>query len=441
MDKLKIATIGGASSYTPEIIEGFIKRYDKLPVNELWLVDIEASKDRLEIVTNLSRRMIEKAGLSNKFKIFSTLDRREAIKGASFVTTQLRVGLLEARIRDERIPLSYGMIGQETNGAGGFAKALRTIPVILDICKDIEELSKDAWLINFTNPTGILTEALLKYAPNIKTIGLCNVPINMKKSVAEILNTSDENINFIAGGLNHFLWGREVIYNGVNVTQEVLEKILDGAEKGPANINTEIEWVREQVLDTKMIPCPYHRYYYITDEMLREELAEIRDGKGSRGEQVKNIENRLFEIYKNPDLNEKPEELNNRGGKYYSDSACELISSLYNNSGTEMIISTKNNGTIDCLPNDCAVEVTVNVYKDEIKHIKQKPYPIEVRGLLQLMKNFEELTVEAAVHGDYGKALQALTVNPLVVSGRVAKTILDEILKQNKEYLPQFYKK
>ena len=189
-----------------------------------------------------------------------------------------------------------------------------------------------------------------------------------------------------------------------------------------------------------MIPCPYHRYYYLTDEMLREELAEFRDGKGTRGEQVKAIEKKLFEIYKNPDLNTKPEELNNRGGKYYSDSACELISSLYNNTGKEMIISTRNNGTIDCLPNGCAVEVTVNVYKDELKPLKQKPFPIEVRGLLQLMKNFEQLTVEAAVHGDYGKALQALTVNPLVVSGKVAKTILDEIIKQNKEYLPQFYK-
>lgn len=439
-DKLKVATIGGASSYTPEIIEGFIKRYDKLPIDELWLADIEPSKERLDIITNLSKRMIEKAGLKDKFKIFSTLDRREAIKDASFVTTQLRVGLLDARIRDERIPLSYGMIGQETNGAGGFAKALRTIPVILDICKDIKELSPNAWLINFTNPSGIITEAVLKYAPEIKIIGLCNVPVNMKKNIAEILNASYDDITLVAGGLNHFLWGREVIYKGSDITEETLIKFLDGFENGPANINTEISWVKEQILDTKMIPCPYHRYYYLTDEMLREELAEFRDGKGTRGEQVKEIEKKLFEIYKNPDLNIKPKELENRGGKYYSDSACELISSIYNNAGTEMIISARNNGTVDCLPNDCAVEITVNVYKDELKHYKQKPFPIEVRGLLQLMKNFEELTVEAAVNGDYGKALQALTVNPLVVSGKVAKTILDEIIKQNKEYLPQFYK-
>ncbi|WP_297285943.1 6-phospho-beta-glucosidase [uncultured Brachyspira sp.] len=439
-NKLKIATIGGASSYTPEIIEGFINRYDKLPVDELWLVDIEPSKERLEIVGNLSKRMIEKAGLKDKFKIFTTLDRREAIKDASFVTTQLRVGLLDARIRDERIPLSYGMIGQETNGAGGFAKALRTIPVIFDICNDIKELAPNAYLINFTNPSGIVTEAVLKYHPEIKIIGLCNVPVNMKKSVAEILKVSDDEITFIAGGVNHFLWGREVIHKGVDRTQEVLEKYLNGFENGPANINTEIAWIKEQVLDTKMIPCPYHRYYYLTDEMLREELAEFRDGKGTRGEQVKAIEKKLFEIYKNPNLNTKPEELNNRGGKYYSDSACELISSLYNNTGKEMIISTRNNGTIDCLPNDCAVEITVNVYRDELKPLKQQPFPIEVRGLLQLMKNFEQLTVEAAVHGDYSKALQALTVNPLVVSGKVAKTILDEIIKQNKDYLPQFYK-
>ncbi|MGL5622712.1 MAG: 6-phospho-beta-glucosidase, partial [Cetobacterium sp.] len=186
MDKrLKIVTIGGGSSYTPEIIEGFIKRYKELPVSELWLVDIEEGKEKLEIVGNLAKRMVEQAGLKGKFDIHLTLDRREALKDADFVTTQFRVGLLEARIRDERIPLRYGMIGQETNGAGGFTKALRTIPVILDICKDITELCPNAWLVNFTNPSGMVTEAVIKYYPNIKIAGLCNVPIGVRKSVVD----------------------------------------------------------------------------------------------------------------------------------------------------------------------------------------------------------------------------------------------------------------
>lgn len=438
--KLKIAVIGGGSSYTPEIIDGFIKRYSKLPINELYLHDIDVSKERLDIITALSKRMIEKAGLNDKFNIIATLNRREAIEDADFIITQFRVGLLDARIRDEKIPLTFSMIAQETNGAGGFAKALRTIPVIFDICKDISELSKNAYLINFTNPSGIITQAVLKYFPKIKIVGLCNVPVGMKKSVCEALKISEEETTFIAGGLNHFVYGREVIHCGVDRTLEALNKILDGLENSPANINTEISWIKEQIINTKMIPSPYHRYYYLTDEVLRDEISNFRDGKGTRAEQVKEIEKKLFEIYKNTELKEKPKELEGRGGQYYSDAACELISSLYSGEKRQMVVNVKNEGIIDCLPKDSAVEVTANISKNKIEKITQKPFPVEVRGLLQLLENFNYLTIEAAVNGDYGTALQALTVNPLVISGRVAKTILDEIIKQNSDYLPQFNK-
>lgn len=437
---LKIVTIGGGSSYTPEIIEGFIKRYKELPISELWLVDIEEGKEKLEIVGNLAKRMVKEAGLEKVFSIHTTLDRREALKGASFVTTQFRVGLLDARIRDEKIPLSFGMIGQETNGVGGFAKALRTIPVILDLCKDMTELCPDAWLINFTNPSGIITETVIKHYPNIKVVGLCNVPILMKKTAAKHLNAPEDEIEYICGGLNHFLWGREVIYNGENRIAEVLDKILEEEENIPANLRTKSNWIKEQIEDLKMIPCPYHKYYYLTDEMLTEQLQEVRSGKGTRGEQVKAVEKALFELYKDPNLNVKPKELEQRGGQYYSDAACELISSIYNNKGNSMVVSTKNNGTIDCLPDSASVEVTCKIYKDKIVPLKQKSMPIEVRGSLQLMKNFEELTIEAAVKGDYNKAIQALTINPLVVSGHVTKTILNEVIKQNWDYLPQFHK-
>lgn len=438
--KLKIATIGGGSSYTPEIIEGFLKRYHELPITELWLVDVEAGKEKLEIVGNLAKRMVEKAGLKDKMEIHLTLDRREALKDADFVTTQFRVGLLEARIRDERIPLSFGMIGQETNGAGGFAKALRTIPVILDICKDMTELCPDAWLVNFTNPSGIITETVIKYYPNIKVAGLCNVPVGMKKAVMEVLKAEEKDLEMIFGGLNHFVWGRKVLYKGEDKTREVLEKVLYDTENVPANLRHGKPWIEEQIMDLGMIPCPYHKYYYLTDEMLNDELIEYRSGKGTRGEQVKKVEDDLFELYKDPNLNVKPKQLEKRGGQYYSDAACELIHSIYNNRGTEMVISTKNTGNlIDCLPEDSAVEVSVKVYRDRIELIPQDPIPLEAKGLLQLMKNFEQLTIEAAVKGDYGKALQALTCNPLVTSGAVAKTILDEIIKQNWDYLPQFH--
>ena len=183
--KIKIVTIGGGSSYTPELIEGFIKRYHELPVGEIWLVDIESGKEKLEIVGNLAKRMVKKAGVP--IDIHLTLDRREALKDADFVTTQIRVGQLDARNKDERIPLSHGVIGQETNGAGGMFKAFRTIPVILDIDKDMSQLCPNAWLINFSNPAGMVTEALLKYGINKKVIGLCNVPIGMEKAVAGMI--------------------------------------------------------------------------------------------------------------------------------------------------------------------------------------------------------------------------------------------------------------
>ncbi|MGL4210530.1 MAG: 6-phospho-beta-glucosidase, partial [Cetobacterium somerae] len=258
---VKIVTIGGGSSYTPEIVEGFIKRYNELPIKELWLVDIEDGKDKLEIVGNLAKRMVQQAGLADKMSVHLTLDRREALKDADFVTTQFRVGLLQARIRDERIPLRYGMIGQETNGAGGFAKALRTIPVILDICKDMTELCPNAWLVNFTNPSGMVTESVLKYYPNIKVAGLCNVTICVRKSVTDALQVPDEEIELICGGLNHFFWGRQVLHNGVDRTEEALSKILTDIENLPANLRHGKPWIREQIMDLNMIPCAYHKYY------------------------------------------------------------------------------------------------------------------------------------------------------------------------------------
>ena len=224
-DGIKIVTIGGGSSYTPELVEGFIKRYNELPVRELWLVDVEAGKHKLEIVGELAKRMVEKAGVP--MEIHLTLDRREALKDADLVTTQLRVGLLDARIKDERIPLSHGLIGQETNGAGGMFKALRTIPVILDIDKDMAELCPNAFLINFTNPAGMVTEALLRYGKNKKVIGLCNVPINMEKAAANMLGVDHSRIRMDFVGLNHMVYGKKIFLDGSDVTNQVVDAIAD----------------------------------------------------------------------------------------------------------------------------------------------------------------------------------------------------------------------
>ncbi len=430
---LKIAIIGGGSSYTPEIIEGFINRYAELPVKELWLVDIEAGKDKLEIVGNLAKRMVKKAGVDCTINL--TLDRRSALKDADFVTTQFRVGLLDARIRDEKIPLRYGCMGQETTGAGGFAKALRTIPVILDICRDMEELCPDAWLVNFTNPSGIITEAVLKHT-KIKCVGLCNVPILMQKMVAEMMEAEETDIFVHFVGLNHLVWGRKVYCKGEDVTEKVVDLLVHDIQSGVKNI-PENEWVAEQIKDLNMLPCPYHRYFYLTDEMLKEEI-EAAKTVGTRGEVVKKVEEELFAIYANQDLDVKPKQLEERGGQYYSDAACTLIHAIYNDKRIVMPVNVRNNGAIADLPENVVVETSALITKHGVLPLNTGRVETKIRGLMQVVKAYEELTIEAAVTGDYGVALQALTMNPLVTSAGIAKKILDDILLENKEYLPQF---
>ncbi|WP_199883712.1 6-phospho-beta-glucosidase [Anaerosinus massiliensis] len=453
---LKIVTIGGGSSYTPELIEGFIKRKDELPIAELWLVDIEEGKEKLAIVGALARRMVRAAGLD--WKIYLTLDRCEALKDADFVSTQFRVGLLDARIKDERIPLSHGMIGQETNGAGGIFKAFRTIPVILDIVEDMKKLCPNAWLVNFTNPSGMITEAVMRYGHWQKVVGLCNVPILCSKIAAGALGEKEENLFFRFGGLNHFHWHRVWDKAGKEKTKEVLETAYtspDGLAKaiekiknsvGDSGQNSGVQnipnigFLPEQIRNLGIIPCMYHRYYYITDDMLKEELEAFNKGE-TRAEVVKRTEAELFELYKDPSLSIKPPQLAQRGGAYYSDAACELIVSIYNDKRSQMVVSTKNNGAISDLPDDVVVEVSSIITSNGPVPLSWGTFDAASRGLLQQMKAMELTTIQAAVSGDYGTALQAFTINPLVPSGRAAQALLDEMLAAHKRYLPQFKEK
>lgn len=435
MKGLKIVTIGGGSSYTPEIVEGFIKRYDELPVRELWLVDIPEGKDKLDTVAGLARRMVREAGVP--IGIHTTLDRREALPDADFVTTQLRVGLLDARIRDERIPLSHGYIGQETNGAGGFLKALRTIPVILDIDRDMAELCPQAWLINFTNPSGMVTEAVARYGKNKKVIGLCNVPIGMEMAIAKLLEIDQSRLRIDFAGLNHMVFGLHVYADGVDVTRKVIERIASG-ELGEVVKNIiNIKWIPEFITGLDIIPCPYHRYYFKKDEMLATELEEFTKGE-TRAELVKQLENQLFELYKDPELKIKPPQLEKRGGAYYSDAACRLISSIYNDKHDIQPVDTVNRGAISGIASDSIVEVSSVITKSGPKPLTMGELPVQVNGLVQQIKSFERVTIDAAISGDYSTALLALTINPLIASDTAAKLLLDEMLEANKDYLPQF---
>lgn len=436
-NKLKVVTIGGGSSYTPELVEGFIKRHDEFPITELWLVDIEAGKEKLEIVGEMAKRMVKAAGID--CEVHLTLDRREALKDADFVSTQLRVGLLDARILDERIPLSHGLIGQETNGAGGIFKALRTVPVILDIVEDMKELCPDAWLINFTNPAGMVTEAVLRYGNWNKVVGLCNIPVNAVIEEAAILEEKPEDMFFQFAGINHLHWHTATDKKGNDRTDELIKKMYGtgDAKSIVANIKDN-DLIFEQVENLHMVPCPYHNYYYYTDKMLAEELEDFA-ANGTRAEKVKEIEHELFELYKDPNLDYKPKQLAERGGARYSDAACEVISSIYNDKRTTMTVSTLNNGTITDLPDDCAVEVTATITGKGPVPYNFGSFPIQERGLLQLMKAMEQLTIEAAVTGDRGTLLQAFTMNPLITSGDVAKQVMEELLEAHKQYLPQFF--
>ena len=440
MSKLKIVTIGGGSSYTPELVEGFIKRADDLNIGEIFFVDIEEGKEKLEIVGNMARRMVKASGLD--WKISYTTNRKEALKDADYVTTQLRVGHLDSRILDERIPLKYGMIGQETNGAGGIFKALRTIPVILDIIEDMKELCPNAWLINFTNPANMITEAAIKYDGWKKTLGLCNIPISITTDINQImgLDKFSNELFFKFAGLNHFNYHKVWDKEGNEITDYLIEKIYHPDSKvklkGVKNIK-EYPYFYEQIKDLQALPCSYHRYYYITEQMLKDELEEFKENK-TRAESVKQTEAELFELYKDENLDYKPEQLEKRGGAYYSDVACETIASIENDKRKQMVVCTLNNGAIADLPYDSVVEISSIITSHGAETLTWGKFSPSIRGLVQLMKSMEECVVEAAIKGDYNKLLQAFIMNPLITSGDSCKSMLDEMLVANEKHLPQF---
>lgn len=440
--KLKIVTIGGGSSYTPELMEGFIDRADKMDIGEIWLVDVEEGKEKLEVVGAMAQRMVKKAGLD--WDVNLTLDRKKALKDADFVTTQFRVGQLDARVKDERIPGKYGLIGQETNGAGGIFKAFRTIPVILEIIEDMKTLAPNAWLINFTNPAGMVTEAAINIGGWERTIGLCNVPVGSTKQNHEVMGygENDDKLFIKYAGLNHFHWHRVWDVDGTEVTDYLIDQIFDSNSEYYKNLE-EVKNIEPfpynygQVKDLGIIPCGYHRYYYITRDML-EESQENYKNNTTRAETVQQTEKELFELYKDPKLDYKPEQLTERGGTHYSEAACELISSIHNDSRTNMVVSTQNNGTITDLPYDSVVEVSSVITSHGAEPYNWGEFPPAARGQLQIMKAMEETVIEASVNGDYNKALQAFTINPLITSGSYIKDMLDEMLVANKEHLPQF---
>lgn len=428
---MKVTVIGGGSTYTPELVNGFLQRAASFPLRELWLMDIDA--ERLRVVGGFAQRMVESQNAP--FKIFLTTNRTEALQGASYVTTQLRVGMMPARRNDEYLGKRHGLIGQETTGVGGMAKALRTIPVLLDIANEMRELAPNAMLANFTNPAGLVTQALSQYAPDTLSVGVCNVPINTKmRMVAQLEKNLGTQIDPARGelktlGLNHLSWHRGFTLDGEDVWNTILEDTLTELKS-----EDEPEWSPRLIESLRVIPNYYLQYFYYTAH----KLAEQEKWPPSRAEQVQEIEKGLLEQYADPALNEMPADLMKRGGAYYSTVATQLLNAHYNDLNETHVVNIAHNGAVPEYPAHWVLELPCNVNRQGVQPIATDPLPAACFGLLAQVKAYELLTVQAAVHGDREAAYQALITNPLGPKPDQAQAVLDDLLETNKAYLPQF---
>jgi 6-phospho-beta-glucosidase len=400
---VKLAVVGAGSTYTPELVS----RVSELPVTELALHDID--RDRLQIVGGLARRMLARAGYAGGLTLTGDLDA--ALDGASFVLVQIRVGGQRARLHDETVPLRCGCIGQETTGAGGFAKAMRTVPVVLELAERVSErAAPDAWIVDFTNPVGIVTRALLDQGH--RAVGLCNVAIGFQRRFAKALGIAPERVLIDQVGLNHLTWIRAVHVDG----EDRLDNLL--ADYGD-ELAVELELPRRLLDDLGAIPSYYLRYFYGHDEV----LAEQRDGV-PRAQTVAEIERELLAMYRNEALDTKPELLEQRGGAFYSDAAMGLVGSLISGDGAVHVVDTRNAGTLPGLQADDVVEIPARVTQTGAQPLPQRPLAPELLGLVQHVAAYERLTVQAATTGDPVLARKALLAHPLV--GQTAK--VDELL-------------
>ena len=418
---MKIAVIGGGSTYTPELIDGILQRHDRLPVSVIHLVDIDLT--RLEIIAAFAKRMVKAAGREIEIE-FST-DAREGIRGAAFVVSQFRVGSQKARHRDEMLGRKYGLVGQETVGVGGFAKALRTIPVALEIAQIIQEEAPDAMLLNFTNPAGLITQALKSHAPKVKSIGLCNVPWNTRIEIASALDVSAASVEFDYVGLNHLSWIRGVKVDGADRSPEAIAAFR-GLTINKANPGDSPAWLQSTIDYLQAIPNYYLLYYY-------EEKAWIdyQRNNPTRASEVMKIEDVLMDKFTDESLVTKPAELMERGGAYYSDSAAELMSDIHNDAGTIHIVNTLNNGAITGFADDAVMEIPAVISKSGATALKANAMRSDIDAMVRSVKDFEMLTIDAAVTGNEQSALLALLANPIGPDSSQARELWKDLRAEN----------
>ena len=418
---LRIAVVGGGSTYTPELVEGFASRTDRLPVDELVLLDPDL--ERLAPVAGLTRRILDRVGSRTRLTVTDSL--AAAIDGADFVVVQLRIGGQAARHVDETLPHRFGVLGQETTGPGGFAKALRTVPVVLDIAEETSRrAAPGAWIVDFTNPVGIVTQALLN--SGARAIGLCNVAIGLQRRVAAHFGVDPERVALEHVGLNHLTWERAIT--------------VDGKDRLPEMLEREGDWIADEIgmplgllRDLNAIPSYYLRYFYRRDEVLAEQLT-----KRSRAEEVADIERELLEMYRDPTLDRKPALLEQRGGAFYSEAAAQLMASLHSGTGDVQVVNVRNEGALPDLPDAAVVEIPARIDRSGAKPLPLAPLAPELRGLVQAVKAYEDLAVEAAITGDRTTAVKALLAHPLVGRYQLAQDLVAALLEANRRHLPRF---
>jgi 6-phospho-beta-glucosidase len=408
---MKLAVVGAGSTYTPELVSGLSRERERVPLDELVLHDIDA--ERREVVGGLAGRMLERQGYPGRLTLTGELER--ALDGADFVLIQIRVGGQEARLRDETIPLSCGCIGQETTGAGGLAKALRTVPVVLEIAAQARERAADgAWIVDFTNPVGIVTRALLDAGH--RAVGLCNVAIGFQRAIARSFGVEDERVAVDQVGLNHLTWIRAVHVDGRDVFAEVLSEHIDA-------VAAQAELPAELIRELGAIPSYYLRYFYRRDE----EIARLRAGK-PRAQEVAEIERELLGMYRDPALAEKPALLERRGGAFYSEAATQLVAALATASGEAQVVDVRNAGALPGLADDDVVELPARIGRDGPEPLPQEPLAPELLGLVQQVAAYERLAARAAATGDRDTAARALLTHPLVGQWPLSEELLDRML-------------
>ncbi|SFR15176.1 6-phospho-beta-glucosidase [Lentzea waywayandensis] len=417
---MKLTVVGGGSTYTPELIDGIAGRRTSLAVDEIVLVDPD--EHRLSLIGPFSQRLLEHAG--HPAKVRTTTSLEEGIEGASAVLLQLRVGGQKARASDETFPLTCGCVGQETTGAGGLAKALRTVPVVLDIAEKVRRIAgPDTWIVNFTNPVGIVTRALLQEGH--KAIGLCNVAITFQRWTSALLGVDPSTVELEHVGLNHLTWERGVYVDGVDRLPELLADHVEGLAE---HIGIDGELMRR----LNMVPSYYLNYFYNHDAVVKKQLTSP-----PRAEVVAAVEKELLDIYGDPSVVTKPEQLSQRGGAYYSEAAVQLVHALTGGAGAEKhVVNVQNNGSLPFLPDDAVIEVSSTVDSNGGRALPVRPVEPSISGLISHVTAYEYLALEAAKHGGRDRVANALLAHPLIGQHAIADQLADELIAQNRDLLP-----